>query len=62
MMKSKGVPQDQADMIVGMVEKNPALFEKIAVEAQAKMKQGKDQMTAMMEVMQAHQDELKKLM
>jgi hypothetical protein len=58
----KGVPQDQQDKLVGMIEKNPELFQQIAVEAQAKMKEGKDQMTAMMEVMQNHQEELKKIM
>ena len=64
MLKSqlKDVPQDQQDKLIGMIEKNPQLFQQIAVEAQAKMKEGKDQMTAMMEVMQNHQEELKKIM
>ena len=64
MLKSqlKGVPQDQQDKLIGMIEKNPQLFQTIATEAQAKMKDGKDQMTAMMEVMQNHQEELKKIM
>ncbi len=58
----KDVPQDQQDKLIGMIEKNPQLFQQIAEEAQAKMKDGKDQMTAMMEVMQNHQEELKKIM
>lgn len=58
----KDVPQDQQDKLIGMIEKNPQLFQQIATEAQAKMKEGKDQMTAMMEVMQNHQEELKKIM
>jgi hypothetical protein len=58
----KDVPQDQQDKLIGMIEKNPQLFQQIATEAQAKMKDGKDQMTAMMEVMQNHQEELKKIM
>lgn len=64
MLKSqlKDVPQDQQDKLIGMIEKNPQLFQQIAKEAQAKMKDGKDQMTAMMEVMQNHQEELKKIM
>ena len=64
MLKSqlKDVPQDQQDKLIGMIEKNPQLFQQIAQEAQAKMKDGKDQMTAMMEVMQNHQEELKKIM
>jgi hypothetical protein len=45
-----------------MVETNPDLFQKIGLEVQEKMKQGKDQMSATLEVMQAHQEELKKIM
>lgn len=56
--KLKNVPQEQQEMIMAMVEKNPALFTKIAEEIQEKMKNGKDQMAATMEVMQAHQAEL----
>jgi hypothetical protein len=58
----KGVPQAEQDKLIGMIEKNPELFQRIAQEAQAKMKEGKDQMTAMMEIMQNHQEELKKIM
>lgn len=60
--KLKGVPQEEQDKIISMVEKNPELFQKIAQEAQEKMKSGKDQMSAMMEVMQKYQSELKSLM
>ena len=60
--KMKDVPEEQQEMILGAIEKNPAFFQKIAVEIQAKMKEGKDQMTATMEVMQAHQNELQELM
>ena len=58
----KGAPQEQIDQVVGMFEKDPELFKKIAAEAQVKMKEGKDQMAATMEVMQKHQEELKKIM
>jgi hypothetical protein len=57
--KMKDVPVAEQDRIIAMVEKNPELFQKIAMEAQEKMKGGKDQMTAMMEVMQKYQSELK---
>ncbi len=60
--KMKDVPEEQQDMILGAIEKDPDFFQKIAGEIQAKMKEGKDQMTATMEVMQAHQSELQKLM
>lgn len=64
MLKSqlKGVPEAEQERLISMIEKNPEFFQTIAKEAQAKMKDGKDQMTAMMEVMQNHQEELKKIM
>ncbi len=64
MLKSqfKGVPEAEQDKIIGVIEKNPQLFHAIAREAQAKIKEGKDQMTAMMEVTRSHQEELKKIM
>lgn len=58
----KNVPKDQADKIMLMVEKNPKLFEQIAKEVEEKKKNGVDQFTAMMSVMQKHQGELKKMM
>ncbi len=60
--KLKGVPQAEQDKLFSMIEKNPDFFQKIGVEVQEEMKKGKDQMAATMEVMQRHQDELKKLM
>jgi hypothetical protein len=63
MLKSKmgDIPEDQQNKIFEAVEKNPELFKKIAEEIQAKVKSGKNQVTAAMEVMQKHQDELKKV-
>ncbi|MCK4386682.1 MAG: hypothetical protein KAV41_01190 [Candidatus Pacebacteria bacterium] len=64
MLKSqlKDVPEAEQEKILKVLEENPELFKKIALEAQEKIKEGKDQMTAMMEVMQSHQDELKDIM
>jgi hypothetical protein len=64
MLKSqmKGVPADQQDKIMNAFEANPQLFENIAKEVQEKMKNGKGQMDATMEVMQKHQEELRKIM
>lgn len=62
MLKSKGVPEDQIDMVMTLVEKNPALFTKIAEEIQAKIKGGQDQMQASMEVMTKYKDEVQKVM
>ncbi|MFZ2038735.1 MAG: hypothetical protein WAV11_02265 [Minisyncoccia bacterium] len=58
----KGVPTDQQDKILNAFEANPKLFEDIAKEVQEKMKNGKSQMDATMEVMTKHQDELRKIM
>lgn len=58
----KDVPADQKEMIMTMVEKDPKLFEKIALEMQAEMKSGKDQMTAAMKVMPKYQAQLQALM
>lgn len=62
MLKAKGVPDDQAEAAANMMEKDPALFQKIAEEIQVQMKGGKDQMAASMEVMQKYQSQLKGLM
>ncbi|PCI29829.1 hypothetical protein COB55_01265 [Candidatus Wolfebacteria bacterium] len=60
--KMKDVPQDQQDKAMAMVEKDPELFQKIALEVQEEVKGGKDQMTATMNVMKKYQDQLKGLM
>ena len=57
--KMKGVPQDQQDKALEMIQKNPELFQKIGEEVKAEMKAGKDQMAATMSVMQKYQNELK---
>ena len=59
--KMKDVPKEEQEKIMNMLENNPQLFEQIAIETQALMKNGKDQMTAVMEVMQKHKDELSKI-
>jgi hypothetical protein len=58
----KGIPKEQQDVIIDMVEKNPAFFENIAKEVKEKVDGGKDQMAATMEVMSKHRTELQKLM
>lgn len=55
----KNVPADQRDMILNMVEKDPALFEKIAKEFQTEMKQnGNNQMAAAMKILPKYQNEI----
>ncbi|MFH0845827.1 MAG: hypothetical protein V1851_00265 [Patescibacteria group bacterium] len=64
MLKSqlKNVPEEQQEKIFKIIESNPELFQKIGLEVQAKMKEGKDQMAATMEVMGKYQDELKNIL
>lgn len=58
----KGVPQAQQDMMMAAIEKDPEFFENIAKEIEQKVKEGKSQTAASMEVMRKHQDQLRKLM
>ncbi|MDQ3014975.1 MAG: hypothetical protein M3Q73_03865 [bacterium] len=60
--KMKDVPEAEQEKIFAAIEKDPQLFQKIAEEVQQKMKEGKDQMAASMEVMMKYQKELKDLM
>jgi hypothetical protein len=62
MLKSKGVPEDQVEMAVTMMEKDPELFKKIAGEIDAATKSGKNQQEAMMDVARKYQNDLKNLM
>lgn len=61
MLKSQGVPDGQIEMLVTMIEKNPELFQKIAAEAQEKVKGGMSQTDATMEVMKKYEQDLKSL-
>lgn len=60
--KLKGLSQIDQDKLLGMVERNPDLFMKIAAETKEKMKEGRGEMEAAMEVMKSYQEELKGLM
>ena len=59
----KGVPEDQKEMIMTMVEKDPKLFEKIAKELQAEMKtNNNNQQAAAMKVLPKYQKEIMEIM
>jgi len=59
----KNVPADQQQMIMEMLEKDPALFEKIAKEMQAELKSnGNNQMAAAMKVLPKYQKEIMTVM
>lgn len=61
-MKLGHVPEEQRNKMIALLEKNPELFKKIAEESQELMKQGKDQMSATMEVAKKYQDEIQNMM
>jgi hypothetical protein len=55
----KNVPEDQKQMIMEMLEKDPQLFEKIAKEIQAELKvNGNNQMAAATKVLPKYQKEI----
>lgn len=61
-LKGADVPEEQKQMLLNMVMKDPALFQKIAEEAQVLMKEkGIDQMAAVMQVSKKYENELKGL-
>ncbi len=63
-MKSqlKGVPEAEQDMLLDLVERNPAFFENLAKELQEGVKAGKDQQAVMMELMAKHRDKVEKML
>lgn len=56
----KGIPEEQKQKVLEMVSKNPEFFSKIAEEVKKEMDNGKDQMSATMEVVSKYKEELKK--
>ncbi len=58
----KSAPPEQRELIMTMLEKDPKLFEKIALEMQAEMKSGKNQTAAAMKVLPKYQKELQAIM
>ena len=58
----KHLPEAQRELVIKMVEENPALFEEIAREVEEKKKQGQDEMLAAATVMKKYQPDMQKLM
>lgn len=55
----KDAPPEQKEMILGMIEKDPQLFEKIAKEMQDELKRnGNNQMAAAMKVLPKYQQQI----
>jgi hypothetical protein len=59
--KMKDIPEAEREKVFGMIEKNPDFFQKVALEMQEEMKNGKSEMDAAMSVMQKYKDDLQKL-
>lgn len=60
--KLKDLPKAEQERIVGLVTKNPKLFEEIAMKIKKKTDSGADQMMATMTVMKEYQGQIQKLM
>lgn len=58
----KGVPEAEQQKVFDAIEKNPDFFMNIAKEIEAKMKTGKSQMDASLEVMRAHESKIREIM
>ncbi len=58
---AKDLPKEQREMLQVAVEKNPALFTKIAKEIEVLKKQGKPEMYAAHDVMKKYQKEMQEL-
>ncbi len=58
----KGVPEAEVDRIISIVSKNPDFFKKIGDEIEKKVKSGRSQQAATLEVMRAHQAEIQNLL
>lgn len=58
----KGVPDEQIDMIIGAIEKDPAFFQRLAQEIKQKVDSGMTEQAAAQELMTKHGEELKKIL
>ena len=59
---SKDLPKEQVALFEKMIDKNPALFEKISKEMKELEKSGKPEMYAALDVMKKYKNELQALM
>lgn len=59
---TRNLPKDQQEMIMTLMEKDPALFENIAKEIKDLTDAGKPEMYASFEVMQKYQSKLAELL
>jgi uncharacterized protein YneF (UPF0154 family) len=57
----KNVPPEMREKMITMITKNPELFQKIALEVQAKVDGGMDKMAAAKQVLAKYQNEIPKI-
>ncbi len=57
----KNIPADQREKIMGAISNNSDFFHKIAEDVQKEMSSGRNQMTAVMSVIEKHREELAKI-
>lgn len=62
MLKKQGVPEAQINMILEVMEKDPALFKQIADEIKVEVKKGKSQQDAALFIMPKYQRQLQALL
>lgn len=60
--KMRDVPEGRRELMLGLLEKDPALLKKIGEEIERRKKGGESEMKAAMEVMKKHKAELSALM
>jgi hypothetical protein len=60
--QTKKMPEAQRAQVMAILEKDPALFEKISKEVEARKKGGESEMKASIEVMKKYRSELAKVL
>lgn len=62
MLKSRGVPDEQIDMVMEIMDKDPDLFKKIQEEIKAETKKGMNEQMASLLIMKKYQSQLQNLL
>ena len=60
--KLKDLPKDQQDKIFSAIEKDPDFFKELAIKIQEKIKSGKDQQSAVMEILMENKEKFQSLL
>ena len=60
--KMKDVPKEEQEKMFAMIEKDPELFQKIAIEMQEEMKKGGSEMEVAMKVAAKYKEDISRLM